>query len=325
MAAVINGKVLPKAPDYPVDNAGWYPLHPDRKSNYGVATSIQAICLHSPEEPADNYESTPVFFSQSKANGSVGGTHYYTDNDGDIVQMARDTDQVHAQGVSSANARLPRPDWWLSKYISYNTCMLSNEIEGYASTLHKTMPIDSKQWNAVVAWCAYKYLQYKLPMDELEKRIIGHGQLAKDRTDPGPQFPWAELHRQVRQEIAHMAGRETSNSGGRLYTVRSGDTLGGIAIRLGVNVDELARVNRLDNPNLIRVGQVLTIPTTPTVKPNPDSPRPHPMLTEEELINAFVVLLGYAPAPQGNIKGVQIQATFETSGQYKVYRLLIKD
>jgi murein DD-endopeptidase MepM/ murein hydrolase activator NlpD len=44
------------------------------------------------------------------------------------------------------------------------------------------------------------------------------------------------------------------------YVVRRGDTLGGIAARLGVPVRDLASANHLANVNLIREGQVLTVP-----------------------------------------------------------------
>jgi polysaccharide deacetylase family sporulation protein PdaB len=44
------------------------------------------------------------------------------------------------------------------------------------------------------------------------------------------------------------------------YTVRSGDTLYSIARRYNTTVAQLASLNNISNPNLIRVGQVLTIP-----------------------------------------------------------------
>ncbi|MBC7941425.1 MAG: LysM peptidoglycan-binding domain-containing protein, partial [Chitinophagaceae bacterium] len=43
-------------------------------------------------------------------------------------------------------------------------------------------------------------------------------------------------------------------------TVRAGDTLGAIAARLGVSVEQLARGNGIDNPNLIFPGDVLRVP-----------------------------------------------------------------
>lgn len=44
------------------------------------------------------------------------------------------------------------------------------------------------------------------------------------------------------------------------YTVASGDTLGAIANRFGVTVEDLVAVNGIADPNLLAVGQVLAIP-----------------------------------------------------------------
>jgi len=54
-------------------------------------------------------------------------------------------------------------------------------------------------------------------------------------------------------------------SGGVWYTVRSGDTLSGIAWRYGVRVWAIVQANGLANPNRIYAGQRLLIPggTTP--------------------------------------------------------------
>ena len=43
------------------------------------------------------------------------------------------------------------------------------------------------------------------------------------------------------------------------YIVQKGDTLSGIASRFGTTYQELARINNIANPNVIRVGQVLKI------------------------------------------------------------------
>jgi LysM repeat protein len=47
----------------------------------------------------------------------------------------------------------------------------------------------------------------------------------------------------------------------KTYTVKSGDTLTSIARLLGVSATELATLNGITNPNLIRVGQVLKVPS----------------------------------------------------------------
>lgn len=46
----------------------------------------------------------------------------------------------------------------------------------------------------------------------------------------------------------------------RTYTVRRGDNLFRIALRFGTTVKAIAEANRIPNPNLIYVGQVLLIP-----------------------------------------------------------------
>jgi len=51
-----------------------------------------------------------------------------------------------------------------------------------------------------------------------------------------------------------------SPSAARSYTVQSGDTLSGIAVRFGTTVEAITRANGITNPRLIRVGQVLIIP-----------------------------------------------------------------
>ena len=44
-----------------------------------------------------------------------------------------------------------------------------------------------------------------------------------------------------------------------VYTVASGDVLSGIAIRFGVTVAEIQQWNNIKNPDVISVGQKLTI------------------------------------------------------------------
>ena len=46
------------------------------------------------------------------------------------------------------------------------------------------------------------------------------------------------------------------------YTVKRGDTLSGIAKKHNTTVEALVASNGIKNPNIIKVGQVLTIPGT---------------------------------------------------------------
>ncbi len=63
------------------------------------------------------------------------------------------------------------------------------------------------------------------------------------------------------------AGASTSRSDGSRYTVQSGDTLWGLARKLGVSRTELARANGIDPEGWLRVGQVLVVPGAAPAKP----------------------------------------------------------
>lgn len=63
-----------------------------------------------------------------------------------------------------------------------------------------------------------------------------------------------------RAEEVRAAVNGGGSSGSALYTVRSGDTLSGIAAEHGVTVDAIVSANGIADPNRIYVGQRLTIP-----------------------------------------------------------------
>ena len=51
-----------------------------------------------------------------------------------------------------------------------------------------------------------------------------------------------------------------NGGGGRVYTVKAGDTLSGIAAKCGTSYQKLAQINGISNPNLIHVGQTIKLP-----------------------------------------------------------------
>lgn len=53
------------------------------------------------------------------------------------------------------------------------------------------------------------------------------------------------------------------------YTVRKGESLGLIAKRFGVSAGDLALINQINRPDLIRVGQKITIPLSGSRRSNP--------------------------------------------------------
>ena len=178
----------------------WRPAH---RSNYSAAAArpysgarrrVVAICYHTPEEPWDDNEVTPAWFANPRANAS---THYYADSDGDLYQMVRDDDFAWAQGVRSRDAILPRPVWWRDEFVSYNTCMLSIEIEGYAREIGETFTVGSRQFESVAAWSAFVCRRYAVPLDRAHH--VGHSQLTPKKSDPGKDFPWNALLARIRE------------------------------------------------------------------------------------------------------------------------------
>lgn len=76
----------------------------------------------------------------------------------------------------------------------------------------------------------------------------------------------------VRQPAAEQQQQQTTSkqtetnttTNSNTYTVKSGDTLSGIAGKFNTTYTQLAQLNHISNPNMIRVGQVLTLHQTTT-------------------------------------------------------------
>jgi len=78
--------------------------------------------------------------------------------------------------------------------------------------------------------------------------------------------------RQVNNSLASQNSRSDSSNASstnqkptsaiteETYTVRPGDTLYGISLKLNVSMEELAKLNGITDPNQIKVGQVLKVP-----------------------------------------------------------------
>ena len=177
--------------DYP--GAIVSPAHPDNYGGYGRTNIPRAIVLHTPEEPADDYESTLAWFANPAAKAS---THYYVDNDGDLYQMVPETDCPWANGNRGGVNRTwkgVKDAWppWAEVGVSLNCQTLSVEIEGKAADIGQTLT--DAQFNKLVEWIKDRAAKYGIPVDR--DHIIGHFEVATDRTDPGATFPWERLMR----------------------------------------------------------------------------------------------------------------------------------
>lgn len=177
------------------------PAHPANYGGYGGRANIpRALVFHTPEEQPDEYEATPAWFQNSAAQAS---THAYADNDGDRYEMVPDDVPAWACGThgdrfdAAGNLIEPSNRHWKGSYKAYppwgepgisNNCLsLSMEVEGRAADLD--MP--EAQYQCVLTWSREKVAKYDIPIDL--DHILGHGDLATDRIDPGPNFPWERL------------------------------------------------------------------------------------------------------------------------------------
>lgn len=179
------------APEYP--GATVIPAHPDNYGGYNRSNWPRAIVLHTPEEPADDIEVTPAWFQRPEAHAS---THYYLDNDGDIIQMVQEAECAWANGNKGGAGgnrtwKGQRDQWppWAEVGVSLNCQTVSIEIEGYAASIQSTLT--STQYAALLAWIRFEASRWGIPLDR--DHIIGHFEVATDRTDPGAGFPWTRL------------------------------------------------------------------------------------------------------------------------------------
>ena len=83
------------------------------------------------------------------------------------------------------------------------------------------------------------------------------------------------------QSPLRIEGAKPAQPTGKVYTVRKGDTLFGIAREQGVNSRDLAAWNNLDNSNRIAVGQVLRLSppaaSIPATVPSPEGTEVRPI------------------------------------------------
>ena len=148
--------------------------------NYGyvvggkhLTNNPKAWCLHTPEEPPDNVPSTPYYFAGTDRDAS---TTYFVSCLGLVFQCVPELEGAYANAVEGK----PYPAWADSK-VNLNLQTLSIEIEGYAATIHQTMPRGSPQWRALVNLMAHRCKALNIPPG----RTFAHKEVSIYRSDPG--------------------------------------------------------------------------------------------------------------------------------------------
>lgn len=119
---------------------------------------------------------------------------------------------------------------------------LAQEYPLWVAEYGVTEPINNGKWRN---WVGFQYtstgrvegISGHVDKDKFTKEIL----LSNSESIPEPSTP-------------------PQNNNTVIYTVRRGDTLNKIARKYGTTVADIAELNQISNPNLIYVGQTLTIP-----------------------------------------------------------------
>lgn len=91
-----------------------------------------------------------------------------------------------------------------------------------------------------------------------------------------------------------------------VYVIKAGDSLSKIAVKHGVNVQELAELNQIADPNKIRIGQKLILPDY--AKPSQSQPSATPAVaTSTPTGDAYVVKAGDSLSKIASAHGVKMK------------------
>ena len=161
-------------PLFPADYPGAIVVPAAKYGYSGAINRPRAWGLHTPEEPPDDQPSTPYYFHNlTDRNAS---TTYFVSYLGFVFQMVPEDEGAYANAVVGK----PYPVW-ADSTITLNLQTLNVEIEGYSSTIHRTMPRGSPQWNALVSLLAHRCIALGIPPE----RTFGHYEVSNQRGDPG--------------------------------------------------------------------------------------------------------------------------------------------
>jgi LysM repeat protein len=139
------------------------------------------------------------------------------------------------------------------------------QIRGQTSPSATPGPADAVQLEAVMK----KLDEQSAKIDALSQQILKLQQEVASKR-PGVMIgePEATSSTAAPESAAHAGGANT-------HTVARGETLTSIAKQYKVSVEDLQRVNQIEDGRKLQAGQTITIPS-PSVQPSPSSPAPSP-------------------------------------------------
>lgn len=201
----------------------------------------RALCIHTQE--GDSTAPALARYQQSPAAG--GSYHVIIDSTGRMVR-------------SNDDAFIPWAAAWTGNRVALHVC-----LTGYAKWSRDKWLSRTAQLDRLADWLRYNREAYGIPLQRIGpselrgagRGVCGHDTISQawkesDHWDPGPNFPYDDV-------LARAGASQTAVP--RTYVVLPGDTLSGIARRHGTTVSALVQINKLRDPNMIRVGHVLKL------------------------------------------------------------------
>lgn len=194
-----------------------------------------------------------IYMSESVVNSydwsSVANADY-----GLWVAKYRDNNPDYNYNMANAGTR-PRVRWW--KFYCMWQWTSSGRLNGYNGNLDCNVFYgDGKTWDAYVGKSTgtAKPKPTRKTNDQIAREVIagkwGNGDDRKKRlTDAGYNYTV------VQAIVNKLMGANKAV----YYTVRSGDTLSGIASKYGTTYQHLAQINGIANPNKIYAGQKIRV------------------------------------------------------------------
>jgi len=199
--------------------------------NTRTTTQIRNIGIH---HSATNVGSQTIFENHWRnLRWRVGGYHEIILRNGDVEICYVPTTVVNGVGGHNTN--------------SYHIGVVGNSN------------FTSEQERALLERIRFNMNRFQIPVE----RVLGHNEFAntpgfnhRSNTCPGRNMNSLRNDLRLPSVVAPPVEKTTDT-----HTVSAGETLSAIARRYRTTVAELTRLNSITNPDLIRIGQVLRLPT----------------------------------------------------------------
>jgi len=129
----------------------------------------------------------------------------------------------------------------------------NHNLDTYHICIVGSSSFTAAQERTLIQRIRHNMSRFSVPVE----RVLGHREFPGHASNICPGRNMNSLRQSLR--LPQVAENNHTSS---THTVRFGETLSGIALQHQTTVLELQRLNNMTNPNLIRVGQVLRLPTT---------------------------------------------------------------